>query len=68
MSSPSAPFLQQLHQLDRSSPGFSDQLCNVLYGREYSQCTPNLQGDDMAWLVDYLDKVRRRVTLPYSSL
>ena len=68
MSLPIVPALQQLHHLDRSSPGFNDQLCNVLYGSEYSQCAPNLQGGDLAWLVDYLDKVRRHVTLPCSPL
>ena len=24
---------------------------------------PNLEGDDLVWLIDYLDKVRRRVAL-----
>ena len=28
----------------------------------------NLQGDDLMWLVDYLDKVCRRVALPHSPL
>jgi hypothetical protein len=68
MSSPSPPALQQLHRLDRSSSGFHDQLSNVLYGEEYTQCVPNLQDDDLTWLVDYLDKVRRRVALPHSPL
>ena len=68
MSSPSAPALQQLHHLDRSSPDFHDRLCNVFYGREYSQCAPSLQGDDLVWLVDYIDEVRRRIAFPYSPL
>ena len=66
MSSP--PALQQLHRLNRSSPDFHDQLSNVLYGEEYKQWVANLQGDDLIWLVDYLDKVRRCVPLPHSSL
>ena len=66
MSSPSSPTLQQLHRLDRSSPDFHDQLCNLFYGREYSQCVLSLQGDDLAWLVDYLDKVCRCVTFSHS--
>ena len=66
MSSPSAPALQQLHHLDRSSPDFHDRLCNVFYGREYSQHVPDLQGDDLVWLIDYLDKVRRRIVPLYS--
>jgi hypothetical protein len=65
---PSSPTLQRLDRLNRSSPYFHDQLCNVLYGKEYKQCVPNLQGEDLVWLVDYLDKVRRRVALPRSPL
>ena len=68
MSSPSSPALQQLHHLDRALPNFHDQLCNILYGEEYIQCAPNLQGEDLVWIVDYLDKVRRRVLLPRSPL
>ena len=60
--------LQQLHRLDGSSSGFQDKLCNVLYGEEYKQCMPSLQNDDLTWLVDYLDKVRCHVALPYSLL
>ena len=68
MSSPTSPALQQLHHLDRSSPDFHDQLCSALHGEEYTQCVQNLQGDDLVWVVDYLDKVRRRVAFPYSPL
>jgi len=64
MSSPSPPVLQQLYRLNGSSSGFHDQLSNVLYGKEYIQCLPNLEGDDLVWLVEYLDKVRFRVALP----
>ena len=67
MSSPGSPALQQLYHLDRSSSDFHDRLCNVFYGSEYSQCVPNLEGDDLVWLVDYLDKVCRRVTFPFSA-
>ena len=68
MSSPSPPALQRLHRLTRSSPGFHDQLNNVLYGEEYRQCLPNLQGDYLVWLVDYLDEVSRCVAFPRSPL
>ena len=68
MSLPSSLALQQLHRLDISSPDFHDQLCNLFYGREYSECAPNLQGDDLMWLVDYLDMVRRHVTFLHSPL
>ena len=59
MSSPSSPVLQRLDRLDKSSPDFHDQLYSVLYGKEYVQCVPDLQPDDVSWLVDYLDTVRR---------
>ena len=68
MPSPDAPVLQQLSLLDKSSPDFHDQLCHVLYGEEYSECIPSLRGDDLVWLIDYLDKVRLRVALPHSPL
>ena len=64
MSPPSPPALLQLYHLDKSLPDFHDKLCNVFYGREYSQCVPDLQGDDLVWLVDYLDKVCPCVTFP----
>jgi hypothetical protein len=60
--------LQQLQHLGRPSSEFHDQLGNVLYGEEYKQCVPDLQGDDLVWLVDYLDKVRCRIALPHSIL
>ena len=68
MSSSGPPVLQQLRHLDKSSPDFHDQLRKVLYGEEYMQCVPNLQGDDLVWLIDYLDKVCHRITSSYSQL
>ena len=68
MSSLSPSALQQLRNLNTSLSGFRDQLSNVLYGEEYQQCVQNLQGDDLMWLVDYLDKVRRRATFLHSLL
>jgi len=64
MSLPSSPALQQLHCLDRSSSDFQDKLNNILYGEDYVRCARNLQDDDLAWLVAYLDKVRCRVAIP----
>jgi len=61
---PLASGLQQLLRLDRSSSEFSDWLDNALHGREYQKCVPNLQDDDLKWLVDYLDEVCRHVTFP----
>ena len=63
-----SPTLQQLDRLDRSSPDFHDQLRDVLYGEEYQRCASNLQGDDLVWLVDYLDKVRRHIARLHSHL
>ena len=60
----SSDLLQQLYNLDKSSSEFHDQLSSILYGQEYQEHVPNLQGDRLAWLVDYLDKVR----LPVSPL
>ena len=68
MSSPSLPVLQELHHLDRSLPDFQGQLSDILCGQEYKRCVPNLQGDDLVWLVEHLDKVRRRVARPHSPL
>ena len=62
----SLPALQQFRRLDRSSSGFHDQLSDILYGHEYRQCVPNLQGDDLIWLAEYLDKVRCYTALPRS--
>ena len=53
------PVLQKLRDLDRLS-GFHDQLSDVLFGEEYVRCLTNLEGDDLRWLVDYLDEVRHR--------
>ena len=64
MSSTSLPAMQRLRSLDRSSPGFHDQVCSVFYEEEYQKCVPDLQGDDSAWLVEYLNEVRRRIILP----
>jgi len=55
--------LRQLGLLDGSSPEFHDQLTDILDGEEYAQCVMDLQGGDLARLVDYLDKVRSRASL-----
>ena len=57
----SQSLLQQLRHLDRSSSGFHDQLSDILYGEDYARCIPDLQGDDLAWLVDHLDEVCYRI-------
>jgi len=65
---PSHNPLTRLRHLDTSSSTFQDQISNILYGEEYKQWIPNLQGDDLMGLVDYLDKVRRRISLLRSPL
>ena len=65
---PSSNPLTRLRRLDTSSSTFQDQVSNILYGKEYERWEPKLQGDDLTGLVDYLDKVRRRVSLLRSPL
>ena len=62
MTSPGSSLLQELCSLD--APLSESQLNDILHGEEYQQLAPNLRGDDLIWFVDYLDKVRRRVSLP----
>lgn len=57
MGLPSHPVLQKLQELDRSLSIFHDQLSNVLYGEEYMRCVTHLEGEDLVWLVGYLDEV-----------
>ena len=62
MSSPSSPPLQRLSRLDWSSPDFEDQLQEILHSQEYVRCETTVGNSDLMWLIDYLDKVRRRIT------
>jgi hypothetical protein len=68
MAQPSLPGLQKLSGLNTLSSDFDDLVRNVLCGKEYVECVPNLGGDDLTWLVDYLDKVLLCVSLPSSLL
>jgi len=61
---PSSPVLQPLHRLNKLLPDFHDKLKDLLYGEGYDQCVKALGGGDLAWLIDYLDKVCRQVILP----
>ena len=49
--------LQPLHDLDRTSPQFHEQLNDFLRGDEYRNVLPGLQNEDLVWLVEYLDSV-----------
>ena len=64
MFPPALPSLQQLGQLDRYSSEFSYKLGEILRGEEYIQHVPNLQGDDLMWLVNYLDEACRPAISP----
>ena len=67
MVSPNLPVLQRLPRMGTFSSDFNDQLIKVLYEEEYVQCLENLEGDDLAWFVDYLDKVRSREPPPFPT-
>jgi hypothetical protein len=53
---PHDPF-HQLRALDRTSPQFRDQLRNFFHGSAYQNLVPDLESEDLAWLVEYLDSV-----------
>ncbi|KAF9643686.1 kinase-like protein [Thelephora ganbajun] len=63
MALPAHLILQQIAQLDRTSPDFYNQLDNTLDGQEYRQCVSDIEHDDLVWLVDYLDEVLDRPDL-----
>ena len=63
MSSTHLNPMDQLLQLDAASSEFADQVSNKLYGQEYQQWVEGIQGDDVVQLIDWLDKVRYRVSL-----
>ena len=64
MARPADPVLQQIHQLDRGSPDFRDQLNAVFRGRDYEDHKKGLVKSDLVWFVDYLDGVCRHAQLP----
>ena len=54
--------LQQLYDLDRSSPQFHNQLRDLLRGEDYRNIVPNLGSSGFTWLVEYLDSVSLQIT------
>ena len=60
--SPSRP-LQSFRDLDRTSPQFHRQLSALLGGNEYRGVISSLEGEDLAWLVEYLDNVSLQAIL-----
>ena len=53
--------LQQLRRLEKLSPQFPDQLTGLLRERGYQDDVTNLKGEDLLWLIGYLDDARPRV-------
>jgi len=55
MSPPNS--LNQLRGFDRASPQFHKHLSDLLRSKGYRNDVSSLQGEDLAWLVQYLDSV-----------
>ena len=55
--------LQQLHDLDRSSPQFQNQFSNLVRGEEFRNSISNLRGDELARFVEYLKGVSLQIIL-----
>ena len=60
--------LQQLHNLDRTSSEFHEQLSDFLRGEEYQRVFPSLKSEDLTWLVEYLDSVSIRTISLHPAL
>ena len=61
MTSPE--LLQQFQRLEKSSPQFPDQLINLLYKEGFKDQILKLRGEDVVWLVEYLDQVCLSIAL-----
>ena len=53
--------LKQLHDFDKASPQFHKHLSNFLRSEGYRSAVPSLQGEYLAWLVEYLDNVSLQI-------
>ena len=60
----SSDVLKQLRGFDRASPQFHKHLSDFLRSEGYQSALPSLQGEDLAWLVEYLDSVSIRTISP----
>ena len=60
--------LQKLRDLDRASPQLHIQFINFLRGNEYQDAIASLQGEDLTWLVDYLDNASLHAIVPRPAL
>lgn len=59
MASPRSPTLAKLHRLQYNSPNFSRKLSKILREEDYKQCVQDIKGNELTWLLNYLDQVRR---------
>jgi len=59
--------LNQLHALDRTSSQFHKRLSGLLRSEAYRSAVPSLQGEYLAWLVDYLESVSLQAISPKSA-
>ena len=60
--------LQQLRDLDPNSPQFHEHLSNCFRGNEFRSAVSSLQGEDLAWLVEYLNGVSLQTVTLHSTL
>jgi len=67
-SSSSSNPSHRLHFLEKSSPQFPDQLASILSEKEYRDYASGLQGEDLVWLVDFLDGVCLGTAISHSLL
>ena len=62
MSTPNLNPLEQLLRLNTSSPEFNDKVNDILRGEEYKQWAECVAGAEVVELVNFLDRVRPRVS------
>ena len=60
--------LQRLYDLDKTSPQFHEHLHDFLRGAAYRDALQNLQSQDLASLVEYLDSVSPHTIFPRAAL
>ena len=60
--------LQQLYDLNRTSPQFHEQLSNFFRGSAYRHALSNIPSENLAWLVDHLDGVRSPLKHPLCAV
>jgi hypothetical protein len=65
--SPPCP-LPELQELDRNSPQFHEQLNTLLDDNERRRVISSLEGEDLAWFVEYLDNVSLQTIFPHPAL